>query len=89
MPSFRKKPVVVDAFQFTGPWTGTDIPHWYTEAFQKNLIIHRGEWKADYAQIVTPEGLMRADKGDWIIRGVMGEIYPCKPDRFEATYEPA
>jgi hypothetical protein len=40
-------------------------------------------------EIITLEGVMRADPGDWIIRGVQGEFYPCKPDIFEATYEPA
>lgn len=38
--------------------------------------------------IHTLEGVMRADKGDWIIKGVNGELYPCKPDIFEKTYEP-
>lgn len=87
MARYRKKPVVIEAFRFSGPWAADDVPAWYTEAFQKNLVIHRGEWKTDYAQIVTPEGLMRADKGDWIIRGIKGEIYPCKDDIFRATYE--
>lgn len=40
-------------------------------------------------EILTLEGKMTADVGDWIIRGVKGEFYPCKPDIFEATYEPA
>lgn len=87
MAKYRKKPVVIEAFQFTGPFCGTGIPQWYTDAFSQNEIIHRGEWKADYAEIRTLEGVMRADKGDWIIRGIKGEIYPCKPDIFEATYE--
>ncbi len=39
-------------------------------------------------QIPTLEGRMRANIGDWIIRGMKGEVYPCKPDIFEATYEP-
>ncbi|WP_422929019.1 hypothetical protein [Singulisphaera sp. PoT] len=39
--------------------------------------------------IPTPEGVMLANPGDWIITGVKGEVYPCKPDIFEATYEPA
>lgn len=90
MPKFRKKPVIIEAFQFTGPFCGTGIPQWYTDAFTKNKIIHRGlNRKTDYAEIQTLEGIMRADKGDWIIRGVKGEIYPCKPDIFEATYEAA
>lgn len=43
---------------------------------------------ANFLEIPTPEGDMRADLGDWIIRGVQGEFYPCKPDIFAATYEP-
>ena len=42
----------------------------------------------DYLSIKTLEGTMRADQGDWIIRGVKGEIYPCKPEIFVATYDP-
>lgn len=45
--------------------------------------------QGDLLFIGTLEGAMRADPGDWIIRGVKGELYPCKPDIFEATYEPA
>jgi hypothetical protein len=50
------------------------------------------DWAAEQngtVTITTLEGVMRADPGDWIIRGVKGEFYPCKPDIFEATYEPA
>ena len=43
----------------------------------------------DKLMIATPEGVMTASAGDWIIRGVAGELYPCKPDIFAATYEPA
>ncbi len=46
-------------------------------------------WSGSYYTIKTLEGDMRADMDDWIIRGVMGELYPCKPDIFAATYEPA
>ena len=53
------------------------------------LFMSNYELQGDSLLIKTPEGTMRADPGDWIIRGVKGEIYPCKPDIFEATYEPA
>lgn len=59
MPRFRKKPVVVEAYQT-----------------EKGQLIH------------TLEGIMCAAPGDWIITGVHGEQYPCKPDIFELTYEP-
>lgn len=50
---------------------------------------HDPERKTDCFLIQTLEGVMRAYPGDWIIRGVKGELYPCKPDIFDATYEPA
>jgi len=90
MPQFRKKPVVIEAIQYgviTPP--GEVLPDWW------NVACHRGEHlggisrgKNGQALIFTLEGVMRADPGDWIIRGVKGELYPCKPDIFEATYEP-
>jgi len=83
---FRKKPVVIDAEQFDGT----------EESIVKILAMVRGQANAaairaeqDCLFIPTMEGTMRADKGDWIIRGVQAEIYPCKPDIFEATYEKA
>lgn len=84
---FRKKPVVVDAWR----WGFEHWPEWaqqrsYTGAFpQPGHIIDLG----DKLEIWTLEGRRLADHGDWVIRGVKGEIYPCKPDIFEATYEPA
>lgn len=80
MPMFRKKQIVIEAVQLT----------WETW----NLLV---EWcNADYAKslegvfvINTLEGPMTAQVGDWIIRGVKGEFYPCKPDIFAACYEAA
>lgn len=82
MAKFRKRPVVVDAFRF-GQVLGR--PMWLTEAIANNDVIVY----PDHAMIRTLEGNMRAELGDWIIQGVKGELYPCKPDIFEATYEPA
>jgi hypothetical protein len=82
---FRKKPVVIEAFQFQQPTSVEEAPGWLTEAVLKNdFLVVDG-----VAHIVTLEGIMTAQPGDWIIRGVKGEIYPCKPDIFAATYEPA
>ena len=79
---FRKKPVVIEALQFTGT-------NWYeigAFAGKKADIAHKtGE--PDVCLIKTLEGEMRASKGDWIIKGVKGEFYPCKPDIFQQTYE--
>lgn len=73
---YRKKPIVIEAVQFTGD--------------QKEIIAFTGD-----ANIFTPIGLIihtlegdhRAKIGDWIIKGIQGEFYPCKSDIFEQTYE--
>lgn len=85
---YRKKPVVIEAFKLGEEW-----PDWWHIAHAaKEVTTHNvgGRWRdgPDYALINTPEGQMRADYGDWIIKGIKGEIYPCKPDIFEATYDP-
>lgn len=76
---YRKKPVEVNAFQF-----GKDeYPLWFIYRMNKKAIII----KNDCAHIKTLEGIMKANIGDYIIKGIKGEIYPCKPDIFEQTYE--
>ncbi len=85
MPKFRKKPVVIEAFKLAVDF----IPDWFMDRVTTNEIILRGEYRdLQYCEIKTLEGVMRGEKGDWIIQGVKGEIYPCKPDIFTATYEP-
>ncbi len=79
MPKFRKKPVVIEAVRWTGD-NQTEIG-----AFDSRIEIA----EANRLAIPTLEGEMCADPGDWIIRGVKGEVYPCKPDIFDATYEGA
>lgn len=89
MDKFRKKPVVIEAIK----WTGENL---------KEIIDFTGlhpsalkfSWK-EYCDLVNREGLkiftiegpLHASIGDWIIKGVKGEFYPCKPDIFETTYE--
>lgn len=87
MPKFRKKPVVIEAMKFDGTiesanrilaWIGSngaDANRAHNTEPERGLIIS------------TLEGDMAAIPGDWIIRGVNGEFYPCKPDIFEKTYE--
>lgn len=90
MTQYRKKPVVIEAFRL-----GIDnMPDWFFCAVCSNEVTTHnedGRWRGgpDYALIKTLEGEMRAEYGDWIIQGVKGEIYPCKIDIFDATYEPA
>jgi len=75
---YRKKPVVIDAVQFTGDLTAI-------QNFVGDTVISL----AGDNNIVIPtlEGCHLAKRGDYIIRGIKGEYYPCKPDIFEATYE--
>jgi hypothetical protein len=89
MAKYRKKPVVIEAVQWTGD-NFKEIQEMLKEADEKRVIMpHPNEDKeVQSLLIVTLEGEMRADKGDYIIKGVKGEIYPCKPDIFEKTYEP-
>ena len=88
---FRKKPVVIEAVQIEKGLLDT-APEWLWEAANTGVISLAGinSFTRDepWAEINTLEGIMRGEKGDWIIRGVKGELYPCKPDIFEATYEP-
>lgn len=75
---FVKRPVVIEAMQLNSE-TLWDVASWCDGLVMGPAAI----------LIVTLEGEMRAQCGDWIIKGVQGEFYPCKPDIFEATYEPA
>jgi hypothetical protein len=100
MPKFRKKPIVIEAIQFTGDnfdelwcWTGGWIDQTIAgeDRYLRTLEsrIHLAGSGGDPTKLVveTPEGDHFAGPGDWIIRGIRGEFYPCKPDIFEATYE--
>lgn len=84
---FRKKPVVVEAFQFTDE--SKDAAYRWASSHQMNIDPSFDDHEAPILLIPTPEGEMICRIGDWIIRGVNGEFYPCKPDIFEKTYEPA
>ena len=77
MAKYRKKPVIIEAVQWTGDNFGelTDLMDDAYGVDRKNIII------------TTLEGTMTASVGDFIIKGVQGEFYPCKPDIFEQTYE--
>ncbi|HEX9613650.1 MAG TPA: hypothetical protein VGA05_08550 [Candidatus Bathyarchaeia archaeon] len=81
---YRKKSVVIEAIQWL-PDTPSPAPDWYIEALEKEII----QVYDQFLRIQTMEETMTANPGDWIIKGVKGEIYPCKPNIFEATYEPA
>lgn len=88
---FRKKPVVIEAWQLAldnieqvSDWTMAGI----VASGERNTDVSATLAGPDaHMDINTLEGVMRADIGDWIIRGIKGEFYPCKPDIFAATYE--
>lgn len=75
---YRKKPVVIDAIQ----WTGSNFKEVCDFISSRAMHVDNGS-----LIIETLEGDMKASFGDYIIRGVKGEYYPCKPDIFEDTYE--
>jgi len=88
MALYRKKPVVIEAFQWTGDQHQTEDPAWAVQEIANGKITFRNEGTPNVELLIsTPEGVMIASRGDYIIKGVQGEIYPCKPDIFEATYE--
>lgn len=97
MPKYRKKPVVIEAFQMTPERriNNSEWPDWLNQAWNKSTtepgaLVNRIEGSGDGPLCIqTLEGLMNVDWGDFIIQGVKGELYPCKPDIFAATYEPA
>ncbi len=87
MPKYRKKPVVVEALRWAGDIN--DWPEMWDFINAPDTDIERyGCDPQGRIKIETLEGVMTASPGDWVIRGVKGEIYPCKPDIFEATYDP-
>lgn len=86
---YRKKPVVIEAVQFLGfdnTNNFSERPEWLIKAIYKDETVKLfGE--PNELTIETLEGPIYADIGDYIIRGIQGEIYPCKPDIFEVTYD--
>ncbi|AOP14014.1 hypothetical protein ETA57_05175 [Bacillus licheniformis] len=91
MAKYKKKPVVVEAFKYGAPW-----PDWFHDKVTSNDVITHAAYESGspferntglWCEIKTLGGVMIAKEGDYIIRGVEGELYPCKPDIFEKTYE--
>lgn len=85
---YKKKPITVKAFKI-----GYEkAPNWFVEnenciPFWDAVIPGVNTIQPLNAKIHTPEGVMQADKGDYIIQGINGEVYPCKPDIFNKTYD--
>lgn len=91
---FRKKPVVIEAFQFDGDLINSKgewyVPRWMVEAYQNGIVF----WNSLEPNkppcelfIRTLEGIHHVSLYDYVIQGVNGELYPCKPDIFKKTYD--
>lgn len=84
---YKKKPVAVEAFQYDGDLKGADgkyyVPDWAAEAYEKGIMYY------DLTELFinTLEGTHHVSVGDYIIQGLKGELYPCKPDIFVKTYD--
>jgi len=93
---YRKRPVVIEAFQMTEErrFDNIEWPNWLHQAWnmpdfvEGALSIDPDDPERKNLVLGTLEGVHRVTFGDWIIKGVQGELYPCKPDIFEMTYEP-
>lgn len=79
MGKYRKKPVIISAIQFTGE-NSEEIGHFAS-------LAAKVTGREKQLRIKTLEGMLKVSPGDWVIRGVQGEYYPCKPEIFEETYE--
>lgn len=89
---YRKKPVVIDAILWDGSVAAAEVVMAWLAAFwgkegsppdKEGLVVNSAE-----LVIPTLEGLMTAKRGDYIVKGVQGEVYPCRPDIFDQTYDP-
>ena len=103
MAKYRKKPVVIEAFEYDGELLSRDsgyyVPEWAYQALLKGVLFYASRWEKQVTGetfrfqrnwdlfIETLEGDMLVNVGDYVIRGVQGEIYPCKPGIFKATYD--
>lgn len=91
MAKYRKKPVVIEAYQYEGDFVSSGnwtAPDWVNEAYNNGILVYKevGDTPPEL-YVKTIEGDMKCNYKDYIIKGVKGELYPCKPDIFEETYE--
>lgn len=94
MAKYRKKPVEIEAFQYDGDLKGSDgnyyVPDWAVKAFEEGIMFYdslSGREEPCELFINTLEGKHHVSVNDYVIQGINGELYPCKPDIFEKTYE--
>jgi len=87
MPQFRKIPVIINAVKYLGLYdSAKNYDQWFQDAIKDGSVVLHENGDFD---VKTLEGTMAGRRGDYIIRGVKGELYPCKPEIFELTYEAA
>ena len=91
---YRKKPVIIEAFKYDGDFIDSKgsyyIPDWAISAFESGIMYYNSmydEGEPCELFIKTLEGIHHVSVGDYVIKGIEGELYPCKPDIFEKTYE--
>lgn len=90
MPKYVKKPVVIEAIKWEGQQELEALPVWIQDAIKEQTVWFGINSHSDTTPVMlieTLEGIHKAQVGDYIIQGVKGELYPCKPDIFDATYE--
>lgn len=92
MAKYKKKPIIIEAFQYDGDLKGSDgnyyIPDWAVKALDLGIMFYKdlGDIPSELF-IKTLEGNHHVSIGDYVIQGINGELYPCKPDIFEKTYD--
>lgn len=88
MAKYRKKPVVIEAFCWMGDICQMEDPQWVCSAVRQGTVRFENAGTEDVVLLIdTLEGTMRANRGDYVIKGIKGELYSCKPNIFHATYE--
>ncbi len=87
MPKFRKKPIVIEAWQWLGDQV--EAPAWVLDYVLEGKKVNSVSLGDEFTSLSIPtlEGVTIASHGDWVIQGIAGELYACKPDIFAATYE--
>lgn len=84
---YRKKPVVIEAFHWTEVPNKAKVPEWLKKAILSGRVKLKKLNDDFFIEIKTLKGTRKASIGDYIVKGVSGEIYPCEPEIFEQTYE--
>ena len=94
MSKYKKKPVIIEAFQYDGDLIDAKgsyyVPDWAVKAYQDGTMFFAKSTESPSELFIkTLEGYHHVSVGDYVIKGIQGELYPCKPDIFEQTYEKA